>query len=744
MTLPPSSSDDEAPRSNSFDRLHPALQKWVWKKNWASLRDIQESAISAILDGEHDILIAATTAGGKTEAAFLPVLTRVADQPSMGIRVLGISPLKALINDQYGRLEELGEAVNLSVHRWHGDVAEAHKKRILKNPTGILLITPESLEAMFVRRGTLIRTLFAGLSFVIVDELHAFVGSERGCQLQALLHRLELVLRRPIPRIGLSATLGDMAIAAEFLRPNRGGEVIHLVSSELGGEVRLQLRGYVRPRQPLDQNAEETTQSASRRISGHIYENLRGTRNLIFANRKSAVEEYADALRTLCETQNVPNEFFPHHGSLSKELREEVEGLLKDGDTPVSAICTSTLELGIDIGDVESVAQIGSPPSVASLRQRLGRSGRRGGPAILRIYVDEPQITADTSLLDTLRVKTFESVAMVSLLLQGWIEPPVAGALHLSTLVQQTLSVIAQVAGATAREIWGGLCEGGPFSRVDATTFAAFLRSLSAHDLIIQSADGTLLLGTRGERLVNGYDFYSAFSSDDEYRIEHEGRLLGSIPISHALIAGQMLIFAGRRWTVRHVDEEQKRVSVIAAAGGSPPAYFGGGPLVHDKVRQEMFRLYIGTDVPPFLDPGARSLVAQGRESFRESRLAARRIIASGDEHHAFLWAGDRVLDTIAVMLRQRGVKSFANRVCLSVADVDEQTLIGHFESIMAELPQDPKTLAVSVANKRREKHDHFLADDLLCDDYASRDLDVGTARRVLSRVLEGISPISE
>ena len=744
MNSPPSSSDDGTPRSSSFDRLHPALQRWVWKKGWSSLRDIQERAIPAILDGEPDILIAAATAGGKTEAALLPVLTRVAAQSAPGIRVLGISPLKALINDQYRRLEELGEAVNLPIHRWHGDIAEAQKKRVLKNPAGVLLITPESVEAMFIRRGTLIRNLFAGLGFVVVDELHAFVGSERGCQLQTLLHRLELVLRRRIPRIGLSATLGDMAIAAEFLRPNQGGEVIHLVSSEPGGEVRLQLRGYVQPKLPLGQAEQVMTPTAFRQIAGHIYENLRGKRNLIFANRKSTVEEYADGLRTLCETQNVPNEFFPHHGSLSKGLREDVERLLKNGEAPVSAVCTSTLELGIDIGDVESVAQIGSPPAVASLRQRLGRSGRRGGPAILRIYVDEQEIRADTPLLDTLRLKTFESAAMVSLLLRGWIEPPVVGALHLSTLVQQTLSLIAQVGGANAQEIWRGLCERGPFGGVDAPTFGTFLRSLSAHELIIQSSDGTLLLGAQGERLVNDYDFYSAFSSDEEYRIEHEGRLLGSIPIRHALIPGQMLIFAGRRWTVRRIDEEQKRVSVVPAAGGSPPAYFGGGARVHDRVREEMFRFYVGNEVPAFLDPSAKSLLAQGRELFHELRLAECRMIASGDDLHAFLWAGDRVLDTIAAMLRQRDVVSTAYRICLLVPDADERVLIGHFENIMAEPPQDPKVLAASVANKRREKHDQFLSEELLCADYASRDLDVGGARRVLRRVLEGLSPISE
>jgi ATP-dependent Lhr-like helicase len=743
MISPPSNSDRGKAQSAAFARLHPALQRWIWTQGWPSLRDIQERAIPAILDGDKDILISAATAGGKTEAAILPILTRVVAADTPGIRVMGVSPLKALINDQYRRLEEIGEAVGLPIHRWHGDVAEANKSRLLKHPAGLLLITPESLEAMFVRRGTLIRNLFAGLGFIVVDELHAFVGSERGRQLQTLLHRLELVLRRRVPRIGLSATIGDMGMAAEFLRPAGGTHVCQIASSDQGGEVRLQLRGYIDPKMRRDVTEEQMGPSAFREIVEHIYENLRRRHNLIFVNQKSAVEKYSDGLRTLCETRNVPNEFFPHHGSLSKGLREDVERMLKSGDTPVSAVCTSTLELGIDIGDVETIAQIGSPPAVASMRQRLGRSGRRGEPAVLRIYIDEPEISPATPVLDTMRLETFETAAMVSLLVAGWCEPPIPHALHLSTLLQQSLSAIAQVGGAKAQDLWQGLCQSGPFLGIDNAMFAAFLRSLAANGLLVQSSEGVLLLGEAGERLVNNYDFYSAFVTDDEYRIEHEGRPLGSIPINHALIPGQMLIFGGRRWTVQHVDDEQKRISVIPARGGTPPRYFGGGAKIHDRVRENMFQLYVGHDVPAFLDSGAKKLFAQGRESFHELRLMERRIVQHGDDCHTFLWTGDRVLDTIVALLRQRNVSSAPCAICLLTSGVDERGIIGHFEAILSEPPQDPKVLASAVRNKRREKHDRFLTEELLCADYASRDLDVEGARRVLGRVLDGLSPIA-
>lgn len=252
-TWPPSNSDaSPGPRiSSGFNRLHALIQRWIWDQGWTDLRDIQERAIDPVLSGDRDVIIAAATAGGKTEAAFLPVCSRLVEEPRGSIRALYISPLKALINDQFDRLERLCERLEIPVHRWHGDVSSGHKRQVLSEPAGILLITPESLEAQFVLRGTAISKLFASLDYVVVDELHSFIGTERGKQLQSLLSRLEFVLRRRIPRIALSATLGDMDLAAEFLRPDRRLACDILVSNESRQDVRLQIRGYrVKPPDP--------------------------------------------------------------------------------------------------------------------------------------------------------------------------------------------------------------------------------------------------------------------------------------------------------------------------------------------------------------------------------------------------------------------------------------------------------------------------------------------------------------
>jgi ATP-dependent Lhr-like helicase len=346
-----------------------------------------------------------------------------------------------------------------------------------------------------------IARVFGATRAVVIDELHTVLDSERGVQFRSLLTRLELAIKRPIRRIGLSATLGDMDLAKAYLRPDAASSV-QLIEADGGeAELRLQLRGYV------SGDEDENSPSATDAIAAHLFKHLRGSDNLVFAGARQRVEIYADRLRELCEREHLPQEFYPHHASLSREHRDFVERRLKDVAKPTTAVCTSTLELGIDIGDVTCVAQIGAPFSVAALRQRLGRSGRREGqPAILRQYAVEAKLTLESSFVDRLRLGLIRSIAMIDLLLEGWCEPPKPEALHLSTLVHQILSVIAQRGGASANVIYNVLCREGPFRKVTTEVFANVLRAIGhpETDLIEQSGSGLLLLGKTGERLESG------------------------------------------------------------------------------------------------------------------------------------------------------------------------------------------------------------------------------------------------
>lgn len=513
--------------SNAFDQLSRPMQRWIWDQGWTELRDIQESAVVPILARE-DVIVSAATASGKTEAAFLPILTAVEPVARTELAVLCISPLKALINDQEPRIRSMCERIDTEVTPWHGDIAASRKVKLRRNPAGVLLITPESLEAMFVLRGSSVPGMFQHLQYVVVDELHAFIGNERGRQLQSLLNRIELATGNRIPRIALSATIGDLPLAAEFLRPNNAESVRLIASDAAYRPVQLQLRGY-----EIEESQDPTEATAGGDpIVRDLYEIHKGSTNLIFANAKMNVERYTDALTRRCERERRPNEFFAHHGNLSKELREDAEERLKSG-RPTTAIATSTLELGIDIGAVDAVAQIGVPPTVSSLKQRLGRSGRRGDtPSVMRIFVPEESLHPDSDLRTELRADLVQAMATVELLIRRWIEPPHAGALHLSTLVQQILSLIAEHGGTNAAKAFHALCITGPFESVDREMFIAVLRDLGRAELIEQMTDGTLVLGPEGERIVERFDFYAAFTTAFEWRLVTGVRSLGTLPIS--------------------------------------------------------------------------------------------------------------------------------------------------------------------------------------------------------------------
>ncbi|SIN94544.1 DEAD/DEAH box helicase [Paraburkholderia phenazinium] len=729
MNSPASASAD----SRSFDLLHEKIRRWVWREGWTELRDAQERAVPALINADRDIIIAAATAAGKTEAAFLPILSNLLrDEPCTG-SVLYISPLKALINDQWSRLNDLCEELEIPVIGWHGDVSASRKQRFFKNPKGVLLITPESLEAMFVNRGSSLQATFGALRYIVVDELHAFIGSERGKQLQSLMHRVERVCGRRVPRVGLSATLGDMQLAARFLRA--GGEgAVEIVDSKSGGqELKVLIKGFVLrpPRIEVEPDLEnpvleDAVAGSTVDVANQIYASLRGSNNLIFPNSRRQVETYADLLRRACERDGYPNEFWPHHGSLSKELREDTERALKDGTRPASAICTTTLELGIDIGAVKSIAQIGAPPSVASLRQRLGRSGRRKGePAILRGYCVESELKADSDFSDRIRESLVQSVAMVNLLMRGWFEPPRVGGMHASTLVQQILSIIAERCGCTAGELWGCLIASGTFEAIDKSTFTEVLQHLGKLDLIVQSSNGLLLHGGVGEKLVNHYEFYSAFTTDEEFRVVAGGRQLGSVPVAHPMTKGQGLIFGGRRWRVEEVDQEGKTIYVISDKGGAPPQFDGNGAMVHDEVRREMRRI-LGSSEPIFLlDARGQELLHEARRYYTDASLTSTAIFQEGSSVLLATWCGDWLNDALVLLLRTNKLDAYNNGVAISVSNGSVDRVVAVLRDVGRFDAEAAMEVVSEIENIDREKWDWALPVSVKRTAFASSHLDV-------------------
>ncbi|WP_344423113.1 DEAD/DEAH box helicase [Pseudonocardia ailaonensis] len=726
--------------TSASDRLHRGVQRWLHAQGWPSLRPAQAAAVEPVMSERIDVIISAPTAGGKTEAAFLPICSRLAEArdggpPAAGIEVLYVSPLKALINDQYDRLGLLCHDLDIPVHRWHGDVPASAKTTIRRSPAGIVVITPESLEALFVTGGHDVARLLGGLRFVVVDEMHAFLGTERGRQLQSLMHRAEETLGRRVPRIALSATLADPTAARDFLRPGEG-ERVEYINPPQPSNMRLRVFGHQR-RNPSTTDS-DTEPSDLVAISERLFNGMRGNDHLVFANSRRNVETYTDRLSRLAAERRVPNEFFAHHGNLAKQDREFVEQRLKGGE-PTTAVCTSTLEMGVDIGSVEAVAQIGPPPGVASLRQRMGRSGRRNGVPKLMVHITEDEMSDQISTLDELRPRLVQTVAMIQLMGERYLEKPDPRHPHLSTLVQQVLSVIAQRGGASAGSLYAALCKRGPFREVDESMFVELLRAMGSAALLQQGSDGLLLAGEVGDRMVNHYSFYTAFHTAEELRVLHGPRTLGTIAPGPGLHIDGLLLLGGRRWRIVALELGAKIVMVEPSSGARPPTFdANGGVLVADPVRRRMRRLYTTDEVPPWLDDEAAQLLTQGRAAFARLGLAHSGFLERGGETLVFPWRGDKIMNTLTAVLNSHGADVADDRIALTVKGMQAEPLRDLLRSL-SELPAaDPLELAGECPSLELDKHDGYLTPELLVHSYAARFLDVPSAWQTLRDLGQG------
>lgn len=377
-------------------------------------------------------------------------------------------------------------------------------------------------------------------------------------QLLSLLNRIDYVLGRhanPVPRVALSATLGELDKVPELLRPDKRLPCETVTDSNSTATLQVQVKGYL---VPVTQRGEEPQSSAEKYVCADIFRLCRGDSHLVFANSRKRTESIAATLSDMCEENVVPNEFFPHHGSLSRELRETLEARLQQGNLPTTAICTMTLELGIDIGKVQSVIQVTPPHSVSSLRQRMGRSGRRDSPSVLRMLISEQELTATSGIVDRLRLQLVQSMAMIRLMItKRWFEPADARQMHYSTLLHQILAITAQWGGVRADQLWSQLCQTGPFRNIDLTDFKTLLRHMGAYGLLTQLASGEMVIGAEGEKLTNHYTFYAVFNTPEEFRIVTGSRTLGTVPVDSPLLPDQHIIFGGRRWKVTEIEVEK-------------------------------------------------------------------------------------------------------------------------------------------------------------------------------------------
>lgn len=727
--------------SGAFGKLHAKIKEAIWQRQWEELRPLQVDAINAIASGTDDVILAAATASGKTEAAFLPILSQLVDARASSVGALYISPLKALINDQFRRIEELCEYAEIPVHRWHGDVSATEKRRLREKPGGVLLITPESLESQFINYAGLVGRIYGDLKYVVIDELHSFLNNVRGIHLRSLLARLEIAAGVTPTRIGLSATIGDFAPAKTFLNVDDPESVCVLQDKSAQKELRIGLKAFVERAQAGEEAEEESNDPKGlSAIAEDVAIHFRGNANLVFCNSRRQTEMLTDKLRRIRDREKwAVDPFYLHHGSLSKDLRLEAEESLKSGK-PITAICTSTLEMGIDLGAVTAIGQIGPTWTVSSLAQRLGRSGRREGePQILRMFTLDDEITEKSSLTERLYPELIRGIAMIELLLTKWLEPAAVQRNDYSTCVHQTLSILRQTGGVLAAHLYDTLCVRGAFRSIEVSQFLTLLRGLKQADLIQQIASGEIILAPEGERIVEARDFYAAFISSVEFKVEWDGQAIGMLPEDSIPAAGEFLLLGGLRWRVVDIYQREKVVLVKPARGWKKPQFNGKGGGLHRVVMEKMRDILAADGGYSFLHSSAAEMLSTARFAFTSARLHERSILADSDSITVYPWAGSAIIETVALFAKAAEIKTSIDDLSITYEGTTLHDLRRHWQEIAAGKITDADLLSNCISFER-DRFDKFVPTDLLGNAFLAEVLDVSGARHFCTESVETAS----
>lgn len=622
----------------SFELLSEPIRRYIRDQRWEELRPIQHAAISKILSTNDNYILASKTASGKTEAAFLPILSQT-DFDHAGVQVLYISPLKALINDQFVRVEELCKYLDVPVTKWHGEANQSAKTRLIKRPQGIVLITPESLEAMLVNKPFNVKHLFGNLKFVVIDEIHSFIGTDRGTQLKSIISRLRNPPSPPFRIIGLSATIGDYVEAKRFTGNETGTTVLLDRSAK---EVEAQFRYFEGSDSelPLD-------------LVKDLYLETENNKALIFPNSRGRVEEVSVKLKKISDRVQGHSNYFSHHSSVDKDVREYVEFFAKNNRGQNFAIaCTSTLELGIDIGTVDEVVQIDATSSISSLIQRLGRSGRRNSEkSRLILYATKPW-------------SFLQSLACWALYQDGFIEPPETNSRPLDILVHQALSITKGSSGIEIELLVNQLKQNCAFEDLSISDIEEIIDHLTECDLF-EKLRKEIIIGIEGEKVVNSRNFYSVFTTEDTFKVLSSGSPIGDIPFSPQIVEGENLLLAARIWKIIHVDFDAKRIHVIQAIDGKKPSFSGTAASVHGSVRQKMLELLYSKEVFNVLNKASVMELGKLRKEFAPFNIqdfqTERPMRIKDGSVELFTFAGTKINNTIYLLLDLAGFECKLN-----------------------------------------------------------------------------------
>lgn len=579
---------------------------------------------------DHTYITRDFTVTHNTEAAYLPALSILEDYYSRNrnerfCSMLYVAPLKALISDSFRRLTDMAKHINVPVYLWHGDAPQGPKNQMLKEHDGIIMTTPESLESFLVNRGQWCSAHMTPL-VVVVDEFHAFLGNGRGKQLLSLLDRIDFLNesngRPPALRIGLSATLSQLDLVAQTLSPRRPYAVVDGTGAG-SDKMDIDVKFFTRPEPKPGQKGtpSEDLPAIGRDIIGGSI----GEKTLTFASSRLQVESIASAINDICKKDGIQSEAFPHHGSLAKELRESLEHRLVSTDKPTMAVATITLELGIDIGDIYKIFQVGTPNSVASLRQRIGRSGRRDGHKRCECLITAAKRPQDME--DDL----VNMIAEIELMNSGWFEPPAAKRRDVSVLVSEILSSITQYGDATEDALYELLVKKGAFRNVPRDLFAMVIDDMRDADYIHDLGNGTLVIGIEGDKEITDWHFYATFMTAEAFTVKSGNKTIGEImpPDSslRQLHDGGTFMLGGRYWQVQPpIDMKSKTINVKQIGSKARflvPTSRGSGDVC-GKIKKTAIRLLVGdldSYEPLYVDEVALDHLQEARQYARDHHL---------------------------------------------------------------------------------------------------------------------------
>jgi ATP-dependent Lhr-like helicase len=588
---------------------------------------VQDEAGAALLDGDNAVILA-PTAGGKTEAAIFPTLAMLMDQSADTVGALYIAPIKALLNNQEERLGTYTEMVGLRRFVWHGDATASQKKRFLKEPCELLMTTPESLEVMLVSSTVPVAELFRNLRIVIVDEVHAFAGTDRGAHFLSVLERIARYTENDIQRAGLSATVGNPDVILRWLTG----------SSKRNGRI------VDPPKKPARRELAVSLCPSIAHIAAAASAEAAGKKSLFFCESRSLTEAVAQRMRAR------DTEVFVHHSSVSKEERADAEHGFHEGSN-VCIACTSTLELGIDVGDLDKVFQANAPSTVSSFLQRMGRTGRREGAV------------ANTSFFVEDLERGLQAIALIELAKTGWVESVPELTRCWPVMVHQLLAMTLQFGAVNAEDAWLQLSTIRDLSGISRDEYDELIEHMLQEKFLYETS-GELTMGDRTEKVYGRKYFmelYAVFSSPVRYNVlTVQKQAIGTLEqnfVDSLVDNVTTFLLGGRAWVSEYVNHSDKTVRVKPAPGGRRPSWGGYIPQhLSFELCQQIRKILTDDCEYPYVNEALAVQLKDKRDELGETlRRSALAVQFDSGKAHVWTFAGGRINQTLRYIFASVG-----------------------------------------------------------------------------------------